>query len=66
MLELFTTNEKLQAIEECRKILEAKIKRSRDKYDQLREEYTDLQQQLNEIAADENRNRHIGVINDLN
>ena len=66
MLELFTTNEKLQAIEECRKILEAEIKSSRDNYDQLRQEYTDLQQQLNEIVANEYKNRHIEVINNLN
>ena len=30
------------------------------------EEYSDLQQQMNEILADENKNRNIGVINNLN
>ena len=50
LLELFTTNEKLQAIENCRKQLEEEIKSSRKKYEELREEHDALQQQLVQVA----------------
>ena len=66
LLELFTTNEKLQAIEECRKVLESEINSSRERYETLREEHYDLQQQLVQVAEEENKNRHIEVINELN
>ena len=50
MFELFTTNEKLEAIEKYRKKLETEIKESRDKYDHLRDEYIDIQEQLKTLV----------------
>ena len=66
LLELFTTNEKLQAIENCRKQLEEEIQNSRQRYEKLREEHEALQYQLNQFTEYANRNMNTEVINNLN
>ena len=66
LMELFTTNEKMQAIENCRKQLEEEIKSSRERYEELIIEHDELTVQLAQLAQSENLSRQTEFISKLN